>query len=102
MAKRAIFQSTASMLFPALTIHSVVKYSAKYIASSKIKNVKIRAWGPTVLGLGIVPALPYMFDEPVEHVVDAAFDKLEVHLFADQPNIRQALSGHKQEDMKET
>jgi len=28
VAKRAIFQATASMLFPALTIHSAVKYSS--------------------------------------------------------------------------
>ncbi|KAL8287451.1 hypothetical protein RQP46_003309 [Phenoliferia psychrophenolica] len=102
MAKRAIFQSTASMLGPALTIHSVVKYSAKYIAASNIKSVKVKAWGPTVLGLSIVPALPFIFDEPVEHVVDAGFDMLEERLFKDQPNIRQALSGHKQEDVKES
>ena len=31
-------------------------------------------WGPTVTGLSIVPGLPYLFDHPVEHVTDKAFE----------------------------
>ncbi|KAM0750782.1 hypothetical protein T439DRAFT_325839 [Meredithblackwellia eburnea MCA 4105] len=93
MAKRAIFQGVGSMLLPALTIHSIVKYSARAIASSGIKNPRIKAWGPTALGLGFVPALPFIFDEPVEHVVDLGFDKLSESLYSDKPNVRSALAG---------
>jgi fission process protein 1 len=50
------------MLFPALTIHSAVKYSAKY-GWSKSTKPRFKAWGPTLTGLAIVPALPYLFDE---------------------------------------
>jgi hypothetical protein len=32
-------------------------------------------WGPTVAGLAVVPALPYLFDEPVEHAVEHVFTK---------------------------
>lgn len=71
--QRAVFQSVASMLFPALTIHSVVKYSG--IAMKDIKNVRLRTWGPIGLGLAIVPALPFVFDHPVEHAVEWVFDK---------------------------
>lgn len=71
-AKRAVFQSVASMGLPALTIHSMVKYSGK--AMKNVKNVKLRTFGPIGLGLAVVPALPYMFDEPVEHAVDYIFD----------------------------
>ncbi|KAK6341792.1 hypothetical protein TWF730_001284 [Orbilia blumenaviensis] len=71
--QRAIFQSVASMLFPALTIHSVVKYSGK--AMKDIKNPRLRTWGPIGLGLAVVPALPYIFDEPIEHAVEWAFEK---------------------------
>ncbi|KAI5777748.1 mitochondrial 18 KDa protein-domain-containing protein [Geopyxis carbonaria] len=73
MAQRAVFQSVASMGLPAFTIHSVVRYSGRALKDTK--NKIIRTWGPIGLGLAIVPALPYMFDEPVEHAVDWAFEK---------------------------
>ncbi|KAG5364737.1 hypothetical protein CKK34_3560 [Yarrowia sp. E02] len=73
--KRAVFQSLASMGLPAFTIHSTVKYTG--LALKNNPNKTLRTYGPVALGLGIVPALPYMFDEPVEHVVDYVFDKGE-------------------------
>ncbi|KAI8366170.1 mitochondrial 18 KDa protein-domain-containing protein [Blakeslea trispora] len=73
--KRGIFQSLASMLAPAFTVHSIVKYSA--FAFKNVKNPKVKGWGPTLLGLGIVPVLPYLFDEPIEHAVDAVFKPIE-------------------------
>ncbi|KAI9264318.1 mitochondrial 18 KDa protein-domain-containing protein [Phascolomyces articulosus] len=74
VVKRGVFQSLASMAFPMLTIHSIVKYSAKTIFAN-VKNNKIKSWGPTMLGLGIVPFLPYIFDHPVETAVDKIFDE---------------------------
>ena len=44
MAERAIFQVLASMGLPALTIHSVVKYSGRALKDAK--SVMIRTWGP--------------------------------------------------------
>ncbi|KAA8914266.1 mitochondrial 18 KDa protein-domain-containing protein [Sphaerosporella brunnea] len=73
MAKRAVFQGVASMGLPAFTIHSVVKYSGKALKDAK--NKTIRTWAPIGLGLAIVPFLPYIFDEPVEHAVDWGFEK---------------------------
>lgn len=72
--KRAVFQGIASMGLPAVTIHSTVRYSSLLFKNSSIKNVK--TYGPVVLGLGIVPILPYLFDEPVEHAVDTVFSHL--------------------------
>ncbi|KAG9549983.1 hypothetical protein KCU77_g6315, partial [Aureobasidium melanogenum] len=73
MAQRAIFQGIASMGLPAFTIHSIVKYTGKALKNNK--NVKLRTWGPIGLGLAAVPALPFMFDEPVEHAVEWVFHK---------------------------
>lgn len=75
MARQAVFQSIASMALPAFTIHSIVRYSAPLFA--KAKSQRIRAAGPTVAGLMFVPALPFLFDESVEHVVDFAFDWIQ-------------------------
>lgn len=73
--KRGIFQSVASMGLPAFTIHSAVRYSSYIFKNSGNKTLK--TYGPVAIGLGIVPLLPYVFDEPVEHVVDWVFDKDE-------------------------
>ena len=66
------------MALPAFTIHSIVRYSAPLFA--KAKSTRIRAAGPTVAGLLFVPALPFLFDEPVEHVIDFAFDWIQERL----------------------
>jgi hypothetical protein len=44
MVQRAIFQSLASMGLPAFTIHSIVRYSGKYLKNAK--NLTIRTYGP--------------------------------------------------------
>lgn len=44
MAKRAVFQGFASMGLPALTIHSVVKHSGRFMKSTK--SVFLRTWTP--------------------------------------------------------
>lgn len=69
--KRAMFQGIASMGLPAFTIHSTVKYAGR--AMKNVKNQKLRTYGPVGLGLAVVPALPYLFDEPVEHAIDYVF-----------------------------
>ncbi|KAI4141252.1 MAG: hypothetical protein L6R39_005437 [Caloplaca ligustica] len=73
MAQRAVFQSIASMGLPALTIHSIVRYSGR--AMKDVKNTRIRSYGPIGLGLACVPLLPYMFDKPVETAVEWTFHK---------------------------
>jgi fission process protein 1 len=64
------------MGLPAFTIHSLVKYSGRYIFS-KSGNKMMRVWGPAAVGLGVVPALPYLFDHPVEQAVDRLWEKVD-------------------------
>ncbi|KAI0796477.1 mitochondrial 18 KDa protein-domain-containing protein [Abortiporus biennis] len=73
--KRAVFQSIASMALPAFTIHTTVKQAKKLFVNTT--NPRIKTWGPTATGLAIVPFLPYLFDKPVEHATDAAFEWIE-------------------------
>lgn len=44
MVQRAIFQSLASMGLPAFTIHSIVRYSGRYLKDAK--NLTLRTYGP--------------------------------------------------------
>ncbi|KAE8151827.1 mitochondrial 18 KDa protein-domain-containing protein [Aspergillus avenaceus] len=85
MGKRAVFQSVASMGLPALTIHSIVKYSGRALKNSK--SVFFRTWAPIGLGLSVVPFLPYIFDEPVEEAVEWSFRKA-VRAFAGEDAVR--------------
>lgn len=73
--KRGIFQSVASMGLPAFTIHSAVRYSSILFKNSASKSLK--SYGPVAIGLGIVPLLPFVFDEPCEVAIDWVFDKGE-------------------------
>ncbi|KAL3427303.1 hypothetical protein PVAG01_00812 [Phlyctema vagabunda] len=73
MVQRAIFQGLASMGLPAFTIHSIVRYSGRALKTAK--NTRIRTYGPIGLGLAAVPALPYLFDKPVEEAVEWVFHK---------------------------
>lgn len=73
MAQRFIFQTIASMGLPAFTIHSIVRYSGRALKNAK--NVGVRTFGPIGLGLAAVPALPYLFDKPVEEAVEWVFHK---------------------------
>ncbi|KIJ26970.1 hypothetical protein M422DRAFT_191550, partial [Sphaerobolus stellatus SS14] len=72
IAERGVFQAVASMALPSLTIHTVVRQTKKMYAGAK--SVRVRAWGPTLTGLAVVPILPYLFDKPVEHVTEHAFN----------------------------
>lgn len=36
---------------------------------------RFQKWGPTVAGLAVVPAMPFVFDHPIEHAVDWAFEQ---------------------------
>ncbi|GMM29723.1 hypothetical protein DAMA08_024680 [Martiniozyma asiatica (nom. inval.)] len=72
--KRALFQGVASMGLPAITIHSIVKWTGVFIRNRGFKG---RIWTlmPVVAGLAVVPALPYLFDEPVEKALDYGFER---------------------------
>ncbi|KAF8843158.1 hypothetical protein BDN67DRAFT_924912 [Paxillus ammoniavirescens] len=74
--KRAVFQSVASMALPAFTIHTIVSRSKPFF-TSRFESRRIRAWGPTLSGLAVVPVLPYLFDEPVEKAVDGLWQWAE-------------------------
>ncbi|PPR02475.1 hypothetical protein CVT24_002024 [Panaeolus cyanescens] len=81
--QRATFQSVASMALPAFTIHTVVAQSRK--AFRNAANPRVQAWGPTITGLAVVPALPYLFDHPVEHATDRIFDWIRERLAQTEP-----------------
>lgn len=75
VAKRTVFQATASMLLPAFTIHTLVKVASKGFQ----KWGRFTRAGPTLAGLLMIPALPFMFDHPVEHLLDYVWPETHHH-----------------------
>lgn len=73
---------STSRALPAFTIHTAVKQAKK--AFVNVQNPRLKTWGPTVTGLAIVPVLPYLFDKPVEHVTDVAFEWIEKQIARSQ------------------
>mmetsp|Transcript_59680 Transcript_59680/g.155220 ORF Transcript_59680/g.155220 Transcript_59680/m.155220 type:complete len:295 (-) Transcript_59680:17-901(-) len=74
----AIFQGLASLALPALIIHTVVHQVQHAIErpslAARLSPSALR-YGPSVVGLGLIPFLP-LLDPPCEWAVDAAFDKV--------------------------
>ena len=68
------FQALASILVPSLIIHSAVHKSQQLVKTSA--NVTLKRYGPTALGLAIIPILPFTIDEPIEHFVEYTFGRI--------------------------
>ncbi|CAD6585230.1 MAG: hypothetical protein CYPHOPRED_002999 [Cyphobasidiales sp. Tagirdzhanova-0007] len=92
IARRAVFQGFASLVLPAVTIHAAVRYSAPIFLRSQ--NTRVKGWGPTAVGLAIVPLLPIMYDHPVEYITDKAFDYLEENVIGSTEEARGARRKH--------
>jgi len=71
MTERVIFQSFASMIFPAFIIHTTVKVFQKAF----LRLGRFQRWGPTVAGVAVIPALPFILDSRVEHTVHYLMQK---------------------------
>ena len=74
-ARAASFQLIGSVALPFIIIHSGVKYSSKIFDQVAPKIRLLRAWGPSAVGLAIIPLLPTFVDHPVEQAVDYAFKR---------------------------
>ena len=70
-----IFQVGASIGIPFLIIHTSVDFTKKYVRKLQ-RHGALRRWAPTVVGLGIIPALPVTVDPGCEYVIDHVFESL--------------------------
>jgi fission process protein 1 len=64
------------MALPALAIHTQVKMAQRVFQ----RWGRYTKYGPTIAGLSLLPALPFLFDKPVEHLLDMAWPDKKPHL----------------------
>ena len=67
--ERSTFQAIASLIVPAVVIHTSVDIAKKAFA----RIGRFQKWGPSVVGLSIIPFLPLYLDEPVEEMIEHGF-----------------------------
>lgn len=72
-AQRIFFHGVASMALPAFTLRHIVKYTNS--AMKSVKSKALRAGGPLVFCLSVMPFFPSVFDKPVEEAVEWVFYK---------------------------
>ena len=66
------FQLIASIAVPSLIIHTAVHGAQKAVKGS---TGMLARYGPTAVGLAIIPILPFTIDSPIEHFIEEAFEK---------------------------
>jgi fission process protein 1 len=71
VVERSVFQLFASIALPFAIIHTTVDVAKKVFT----KMNKYQKWGPSIVGLSIIPLLPICCDEPVEHALEWAFSQ---------------------------
>ena len=69
----ATFQLFASLLVPSLIIHTAVHQAQN---AAKKGSGNLARYGPTALGLAIIPTLPFTIDSPIEYCIEEAFEKV--------------------------
>lgn len=65
VVERATFQAVASMIVPTIIIHTSVDFTKKICK----RLGRYQKWGPSIVGLSIIPLLPLYLDHPVEHAL---------------------------------
>lgn len=70
-ADKLVWHGFASMLLPALTVHSIVSASSRHLFNEWPKTwPKTRAWAPTGFALVCIPFIIH----PLDHLIDWAMD----------------------------
>jgi mitochondrial fission process protein 1 len=70
IVERTAFQGLASIAIPFAIIHSTVSLGRKLFT----KIGRFQKFGPSVLGLSVIPLLPLYLDEPIEHAIEHVFE----------------------------
>ena len=65
------FQMFASLIVPSLIIHTAVHQAQN---AAKKGSGNLARYGPTALGLAIIPTLPFTIDSPIEHFIEEGFE----------------------------
>ena len=71
IVERAAFQTLASVVIPFAVIHTTVD-----IAKKAFKKIgRFQRFGPSIVGLAVIPLLPMYLDHPVERAIEWSFEK---------------------------
>jgi fission process protein 1 len=66
-----LWQFLASIAIPAFAINRTVKLTGYLVRNSQFKSI-VNKYIPTMIGLGLIPVLPYVLDPLVDDVMNKA------------------------------
>ena len=69
VVERSVFQAVASVAVPFAIIHTAVDTTRKICA----KLGRFQKWGPSIVGLSVIPFLPLYLDHPIERGLEYCF-----------------------------
>jgi len=69
---QSTFQVFGSLLIPSVAVHQTVHLANRAVTGM---SGPLKKWGPVISGLAVIPFLPVLIDEPVEHAVNFLFDE---------------------------
>uniref|UniRef100_A0A7S2CEJ7 Mitochondrial fission process protein 1 n=1 Tax=Florenciella parvula TaxID=236787 RepID=A0A7S2CEJ7_9STRA len=72
--QHATFQIIASLAIPTIIIHTAVHQSQNILKGMPKASPRLVMYGPSAVGLALIPFMP-LFDPPVEHACEWAFEK---------------------------
>ncbi len=70
IVERATFQAIASIAAPFAIIHTAVSMTKKVVN----KLGRFQRWGPSIVGLSLIPLFPMYVDHPTEHFLENFFE----------------------------
>ena len=75
--QRAFVETTTFQLVASITVPTLIIHSAVHGAQGLVKNAQgaLKRYGPSAVGLCIIPILPFTIDSPIEHFIEHAFEK---------------------------
>lgn len=72
---KAIWHTLASMVLPAFTIHTVVKFTGKLFKGIFGQKSKLAVWLPVFFGLGSIPFIIHPLDDLTDYLMNNTLRK---------------------------
>ncbi|AKI80480.1 putative mitochondrial protein [Acanthamoeba polyphaga mimivirus] len=100
MGYHTLWHAQASLLFPTVTIHSVVSLTKKLTANINWLNPKVKKFAPVGLSLALIPVIIKPLDELADKIMDCSYCKLTCYQPHDKhhnENHNEHYNGHRTE-----
>lgn len=94
MGYHTLWHAQASLLFPTVTIHSVVSLTKKLTSNVNWLNPKVKKFAPVGLSLALIPVIIKPLDDIADKIMDCSYCKLTCYQPHDKHHTEFTESSH--------